>query len=211
MGWDSTIGSIISSVANWGIASSSAQKSKREAQRQRDWQSYMSDTAHQREVADLRAAGLNPILSATGGSGASTPSGAMANMNMGTPFDIHGDETIAKTLSKERNSAVENMEADTDLKKASKETQEELGKMYKAQGRQAVASAQSLEAQLPTILKQQQFWQSPYGYYLWVVNQGLPVVNAVSSIPWNLIRQKNNISRLNKFEGVPLKIERIGH
>lgn len=50
-----------------------------EAAKNRDWQEMMSNTAHQREVADLRAAGLNPVLSASGGNGAAVTSGATAS------------------------------------------------------------------------------------------------------------------------------------
>jgi len=50
-----------------------------EAAKNRDWQKMMSDTAHQREIADLKAAGLNPVLSASGGNGAAVTSGATAS------------------------------------------------------------------------------------------------------------------------------------
>lgn len=64
--------------------------SAQEAQKNRDWQEKLSDQAHQREVKDLLAAGLNPILSANQGaftgSGATgqgfSSSGAMGQVDM---------------------------------------------------------------------------------------------------------------------------------
>lgn len=58
------------------ISNSNNLASAQQADKQMAFQKEMSDTAHQREVADLKAAGLNPVLSANG-QGASTPSGAM--------------------------------------------------------------------------------------------------------------------------------------
>lgn len=49
-------------------------------------QKQAAQSAHQWEVADLKAAGLNPILSATGGNGANLPSVAVAqNANSEAP------------------------------------------------------------------------------------------------------------------------------
>lgn len=51
-----------------------------EAQKNRDWQKMMSDTVFQRAVADMKKAGINPILAA--GTQAPMGSGSAASMHM---------------------------------------------------------------------------------------------------------------------------------
>ena len=69
-------GGIISGLMNLGGQAMATRVNVREARKQRDWLELMSNTAHQREMADLRAAGLNPILTGKYGGAATPPASA---------------------------------------------------------------------------------------------------------------------------------------
>lgn len=76
-------GNVLGSLFSAKSQAQTNQANADQAQAQMDFQERMSSTAHQREVDDLKKAGLNPILSAN--AGASTPGGAMANFQ--NPYD----------------------------------------------------------------------------------------------------------------------------
>lgn len=77
----SLAGSITSAAADLTIAGVNTIGTAASTIRNRRWQEKMSNTAVTRRAADLRNAGMNPLLAIAGGEGASTPSGNAATFN----------------------------------------------------------------------------------------------------------------------------------
>lgn len=82
---------------------------RKEAKRNREFQEAMSNTAYSRAMADMKNAGLNPMLAGKLG-GASTPAGAMANLS-----DTMGPALSSGFEAWRTGAEVENKEAQTDV------------------------------------------------------------------------------------------------
>lgn len=116
------IGGIIGNQANADASRVSGEKSLEIAHLNNNFQKYMSNTAHQRQVEDLKAAGLNPLMSLN--TGASTPSGSSAQFPVAHQENVLAGMGEAITSAIQLRQQAQAMKADI----AKKEQEIEVGK-----------------------------------------------------------------------------------
>lgn len=148
-----------------------------EAQRSRDWSERMSSTAYQRSTADMRAAGLNPMLLAGHASPAGAPSGAQAPVVNPTAGAVSTALEARRNKVEVQNAEKEGAILDQEERKRYEERMRAAFEKEASAFAADIASAEAARAR-----RYRAMWDSPVGRYLPYLDSGGEAVGHVARV-----------------------------
>jgi len=154
--------------ANRDIANMTNAANAAIADKQMGFQERMSNTAYQRAMADMSAAGLNPILAA--GGGASTPGGSSA--------------TMMNEMSGAVNSALDARRASAELRNLEAQNKNLQAQNQKLHAETTKTEIESIleKNQIPKSELEKMFDQSKFGLFDSAAKRTMPHVNSGASV-----------------------------